>query len=131
MKIFRVGSQQFRESLRELLRELRFSHCSSREMPFREWDFSFRELFSELRELLREYPGTLPELQEWPLHSESVFLEIGVVPGLLIKKSFTSFERSQQKNSAPVHILESLCGSFLLKEATSAHSGTTGCYRKS
>ena len=58
MKIFHVGSHQFRESLRELLRELWFSHCSSRETPFREWDFSFRELFFELRELLREYPGT-------------------------------------------------------------------------
>ena len=25
------------------------------------------------RDLLREYPGTLRELREWPLHSESVF----------------------------------------------------------
>ena len=33
--------------------------------------------------MLREYPGTLPELREWPLHSESVFPEIGVVPRLL------------------------------------------------
>ena len=40
--------------------------------------FAFRELFPELRELLREYPGTLPELREWPFHSESVFPEIGV-----------------------------------------------------
>ena len=40
-------------------------------------------IFSELRELLREYPGTLPELREWPFHSESVFPEIGVVPRLL------------------------------------------------
>ena len=52
-------------------------------MPFREWDFSSRELFFELRELLREYPGTLPELREWPFRSESVFPEIGVVPRLL------------------------------------------------
>ena len=66
MKIFQLGSHHFRESLRELLRELWFSQCSGREMPFREWDFSFRELFFELRELLREYPGTLPELREWP-----------------------------------------------------------------
>ena len=42
----------------------------------REWNFQFREL-------LREYPGTLRELQEWPFHSESVFPEIGVVPRLL------------------------------------------------
>ena len=83
MNIFRAASQQFRESLRELLRELWLSRCSSREMPFREWNFAFRELFSQLRELLREYPGTLPELREWPFHSESVFPEIGMVPSLL------------------------------------------------
>ena len=84
MKIFHVGSRQFRESLQELLRELWFSYCSSRETPFREWDSTFRKLLSELRYLLREYPGTLPELREWPLHSESVSPEIGVVPRLLI-----------------------------------------------
>ena len=83
MNIFPARSQKFRESLRELLRELWLSHCSSRETPFREQDFSFRELFFELRELLREYPGTLPELREWPFRSESVFPEIGVVPRLL------------------------------------------------
>ena len=33
--------------------------------------------------MLREYPGTLPELREWPFRSESVFPEIGVVPRLL------------------------------------------------
>ena len=80
MKIFHVGSRQFRESLRELLRELWVSYCSSREMPFREWNFAFRESLFEFRELLREYPGTLPELREWPFHSESVFSKIGVVP---------------------------------------------------
>ena len=53
--------------LRELLRELWFSCCSSREMPFREWNFVFREENFEFRELLQEYPGT----------------EIGVVPRLL------------------------------------------------
>ena len=37
----------------------------------------------QFRELLREYPGTLRELREWPFHSESVFPEIGVVPRLL------------------------------------------------
>ena len=41
----------------------------------------------EFRELLREYPGTLPELREWPFHSESVFPKIGVVPRLLKKES--------------------------------------------
>ena len=78
MKIFRVGSRQFREPLRELLRELWFSHRSSRE-----WNFVFREWNFQFRELLREYPGTLRELREWPFHSESVFPEIGVVPRLL------------------------------------------------
>ena len=87
MKIFRVGSHQFWESLRELLREFWFSYCSSRGMPFREWNFVFREWNFEFRELLREYPGTLRELREWPFHSESFFPEIGVVARLL-KESF-------------------------------------------
>ena len=83
MKIFRVGAHQFRESLRELLRELWLSYRSSRGMPFREWKFVFREWNFEFRELLREYPGTLRELRQWPFHPESVFPEIGVVPRLL------------------------------------------------
>ena len=91
MKIFHVGAHQFRESLRELLRrEFWFSYCSSREMPFRAWNFAFRESVSEFRELLREYPGTFRELREWPFHSESVFPEIGVVPRLL-NKVLTNF----------------------------------------
>ena len=65
MKILHVGSHQFRESLRELLRELWFSYCSSRGFVFREWNVVFREWNCEFRELLREYPGTLPELREW------------------------------------------------------------------
>ena len=52
-------------------------------MPFREWNFVFREWNFQFRELLREYPGTLRELREEPLHSENVFPEIGVVPRLL------------------------------------------------
>ena len=48
-------------------------------MPFREWNFAFRESLSEFRELLRECPGTLRELREWPSHSESIFPEIGVI----------------------------------------------------
>ena len=74
--LIHVGSYQFRELLRELLRELWFSYCSNPGMPFREWDFVFGES-------LREYPGTLPELREWPFHSKSVFPEIGVVFRLL------------------------------------------------
>ena len=83
MKIFRVGSRQFRESLRELLRELWVWYRSSRERPFREWNVVFREWNFQFWELLREYPGTLRELREWPFHSESVFPEIGLVPRLL------------------------------------------------
>ena len=41
------------------------------------------EITVELRELLLEHPATLPELREWPFHSEIVFPEIGVVPKLL------------------------------------------------
>ena len=87
MKIFHMGSHTFRESLRELLRELWVSYCSSRGMSFREWNFVFREWNFEFRELLREYPGTLRELREWPFQSESVFPEIGVVPRLLSSTS--------------------------------------------
>ena len=86
MKIFHVGSHQFRESLRELLREFWFSYCSSRGLPFREWNFVFREWNFKFRELLREYPETLRELREWPFRSESVFPKIGVVPRLLLVK---------------------------------------------
>ena len=89
MKIFHVGSHQLRESLRELLREFWFSHCTSRETPFREWDFAFREFFSEFRELLREYPGTLPELRELAFSLRERFLEIGVVPRFLKVSSHT------------------------------------------
>ena len=42
MKSF-LETQQCRESLRELLRELWFLCCSGRERPFREWNFAFRE----------------------------------------------------------------------------------------
>ena len=81
MKILHAGSHQFRESLRELLRELWLSlDCSSRETPFREWDSHAENYSFELRELLREYPGTLPELREWPFRSESLLPEVGVAP---------------------------------------------------
>ena len=93
----RVGSRQFRESLRELLRELWVSYWSSRERPFREWNFVFREWNFQFRELLREYPGTLRELREWPSHSESVFPEIGVVPRLLIKGFPCLFPREKKE----------------------------------
>ena len=73
MKIFHVGSHQLRESLWELLQELRFSYCSSRGMPSREWNFVFREWDFEFRELLREYPGILRELREWPFTPRAFF----------------------------------------------------------
>ena len=53
-------------------------HSENGIFVFREWNFEFREL-------LREYPGTLRELREWPFRSESVFPEIGVVPRLLTR----------------------------------------------
>ena len=56
---------------------------------------------SEFRELLREYPGTLRELQEWPFHSESISPEIGVVgvkfPGPLKVKISTENGGKSQK----------------------------------
>ena len=61
--------------------------------------FVFRESVSEFRELLREYPGTLPELREWPFHYESVFPEIGVVPRLLINACFTGHFSSTFKDN--------------------------------
>ena len=105
MKIFHVGSHQFRESLRELLRELWFSYCSSRGMPFREWNFVFREWNFEFRELLREYPGTLRELREWPFHSESVFPEIGVVPSSKFRRRLEVGEVSS-KHTCFLSVLE-------------------------
>ena len=44
------------------------------------WAAKFQIPFPEL---LREYPGTLRGLREWPFRSESVFPEIGVVSSLL------------------------------------------------
>ena len=95
---------KIQESLREF-GELWLSHCSSRETPFREWDFSFRELFFELRELLREYPTTLrlPELREWPFRSESIFPEIGVVPRLLIEASRWASTETLLLNLSTIH----------------------------
>ena len=60
MKIFHVGSHQFRESLRELLRELWFSYCSSRGMPFREWNFVFREWNTKFPRVAPRIPRNSP-----------------------------------------------------------------------
>ena len=109
MKIFHVGSHQFRESLRELLREFWFSYCSSRGLPFREWNFVFSEWNFEFRELLREYPGTLRELREWPFRSESVFPEIGVVPRLLI---FSQLHRTSVTQGLVAGIIVCNSGTF-------------------
>ena len=56
-------------------------YCSSREMQFREWNFALRESLSEIRELLREYPGALREIREWPFHPESVFFYFSEIGG--------------------------------------------------
>ena len=51
--------------------------CSS--CSIKSWDaiprmeFCIPRMEFQFRELLREYPGTLRELREWPFHSESVF----------------------------------------------------------
>ena len=104
MKIFHVGSHQFWESLRDLLRELWFSYCSSREMPFREWNCVFREQSFEFRELLREYPGTLRELREWLFHSESVFFsEVGVPRLLNIEFNIKTFENESFRPPMLIH----------------------------
>ena len=48
---------------------------------FRSLEFRIPRMeFRIFRELLREYPGTLRELREWPFPSESVFPEIGWSP---------------------------------------------------
>ena len=55
-------------------------------MPFREWNFAFRDQFLNSESCSENTPGarTLQELRGWPFHSESVFPEIGVVLKLLI-----------------------------------------------
>ena len=60
--------------------------AESRKMPLREWNLAFWESLSEIRELLREYPGILREIREWPFHSER-FWGIWIVPRLLIQES--------------------------------------------
>ena len=70
---------------RELLRELWFSYCSSREMPFREWNSYCENQFLN-SESCSENILELRELREWPFHSESVFPEIGVVLRLLMQE---------------------------------------------
>ena len=63
------------------------------------WDFSLRELFSELRELLREYLGTFPELREWPFHSESVFLKVARLQSEFCTKDFFRATNFVTKNA--------------------------------
>ena len=87
MKIFRVGSRQFRESLRELLRELWVSYWSSRGRPFREWNFVFREWNFQFRDprAAPRIPRNSPRAPRMALSlRERFFPEIGVVPRLLI-----------------------------------------------
>ena len=72
-------------------------HLEGGNTPFREYDplgvrtmrchseigMSYSENQFLDSQLLRQYPATLREIQEWPFHSESGFPEIGVVPRLL------------------------------------------------
>ena len=62
---------------------LRFSCCSSREMPFREWTYAFRESVSEFRAQLREYPGPSQSSENGLFTPRVFFPKIGVVPRLL------------------------------------------------
>ena len=95
MKIFHAGSHQFWESLRELLRELWVSYCSSRGIPgyHSENGISNSESSSE----------NIPELSESSenglFHSESVFPEIGVVPRLLMKFFIQKNPRAHKSKS--------------------------------
>ena len=70
-------------------------HSENGNFVFREWNFQFREL-------LREYPGTLRELREWPFHSESVFPEIGVVSTLLTIGCSRVAHRASERNLCAV-----------------------------
>ena len=84
MKIFHVGFHQFGESLRELLRELWFSHCSSPEMPFRERNFVFRELEFRIPRVAPRMPRNAPRAPRMAFSlRERFFLKLGVVPRLL------------------------------------------------
>ena len=68
-------------------------------MPFRERDFAFRELFSELRKLLREYPGTLPELREWLFTPRAFFLKLGGPQASDLRIVFQGTSGSKRLNS--------------------------------
>ena len=62
------------------------SHCSSCEMPFWEWDFSFRESLSELQEPLSKSIPQLSQSSENDLSTlRALFRGVGVVPRLLMR----------------------------------------------
>ena len=87
MKIFNVGSHQFRELLRELLQELWLSHWSSHETPFREWDFSFSENYFLNSESCSENTLELSQSSENGLFAPRAFfffffLKLGWFPGI-------------------------------------------------
>ena len=77
MKISHVGSHQFRESLRELLRELFLF------VLLKSWDAISRmenripRMEFRIPRAAPRIPRNFGELEEWPFHSESVFPEIG------------------------------------------------------
>ena len=90
MKIFHVGSHQFRESLRELLREIWFhiAQCYS------ENGISHSENHFFIQRAAPRIPRNSARAPRMAFHSESVFFsEVGVVPRLLIIEA--QVDRSQ------------------------------------
>ena len=67
MIIFHLGPHQFRESLRELLGELWFSYCSSREMPFRYFTLTFQQILRVFRR-----PKFAPKKDFFVFHCEAL-----------------------------------------------------------
>ena len=77
MRILHVSSHQFRESLWELLRELWFSYCSSRGMPFREWNFVFREWNSNSESCSESTPERSQSSENGLFAPRAFFLKLG------------------------------------------------------
>ena len=81
-KIFHVGSHQFPESLRELLRELWFSYCSSRGISYSENGISYSENGISNSESCSENTPELSESSENGLFTpRAFFLKLGWSPG--------------------------------------------------
>ena len=114
-KIFRVGSQQFRESPRELLRELWFSHHSAN-------GISHAKNYFQNSESCSENTPELSQSSENGLFTQSVFPEIGVVPRLLIlwregKMRIREHKRLHSRCYHLVPVLFSVHGSWMILTA--------------